>query len=222
MVSLSSPRSEASTQQSQQVVLHSISWQTYQAMLADMGDHRSSRLAYDRGTLEITMPSDLHEFIKRLLERIVTTLTEELNLKVRSVGSVTLNREDLAQGVEPDSGFYIQNASQIRGRKLDLETDPPPDLVVEVDVTSSSIRRLKIYQRLRIPEVWRWTSRSVEIRQFQNGEYVICEYSLAFPMLSAEMIQQFLEQGKDADDDNEMIRSLRSWIRSQEQSGEQC
>jgi Uma2 family endonuclease len=222
MVSLSSPRSEASTQQSQQVVLHSISWQTYQAMLADMGDHRSSRLAYDRGTLEITMPSDLHEFIKRLLERIVTTLTEELNLKVRSVGSVTLNREDLAQGVEPDSGFYIQNASQIRGRKLDLETDPLPDLVVEVDVTSSSIRRLKIYQRLRIPEVWRWTSRSVEIRQFQNGEYVICEYSLAFPMLSAEMIQQFLEQGKDADDDNEMIRSLRSWIRSQEQSGEQC
>jgi Uma2 family endonuclease len=222
MVSLSSPRSEASTQQSQQVVLHSISWQTYQAMLTDMGDHRSSRLAYDRGTLEITMPSDLHEFIKRLLERVVTTLTEELNLKVRSVGSVTLNREDLAQGVEPDSGFYIQNASQIRGRKLDLETDPPPDLVVEADVTSSSIRRLKIYQRLRIPEVWRWTSRSVEIRQFQNGEYVICEDSLAFPMLSAETIQRFLEEGKDADDDNEMIRSLRSWIRSQEQSGEQC
>jgi Uma2 family endonuclease len=221
MVSLSSPRSEASTQQqSQQVVLHSISWQTYQAMLADMGDHRSSRLAYDRGTLEITIPSDLHEFIKRLLERMVTTLTEELNLKVRSVGSVTLNREDLAQGVKPDSGFYIQNASQIRGRKLDLETDPPPDLIVEVDVTSSSLRRLEIYQRLRIPEVWRWTSQSVEIIHFQNGEHAICEDSLAFPMLPAEMIQRFLEAGKDADDDNEMIRSLQSWVREQEHSGE--
>jgi Uma2 family endonuclease len=82
--------------ETQRVLLHSISWQTYQAMLADMGDRRSSRLAYDRGTLEITVPSDVHEFIKRLLERIVTALTEELHLKIRSVGSVTLNREDLA------------------------------------------------------------------------------------------------------------------------------
>ncbi len=105
-------------QDTQRVVLHNISWQTYQAMLTDMGDHRAARLAYDHGTLEIIMPSDLHEFIKHLLERIVVALTEELNLKVRGVGSVTLDREDLEKGVEPDSGFYIQNASQIRGRRL--------------------------------------------------------------------------------------------------------
>ncbi|MBE9182436.1 Uma2 family endonuclease [Oculatella sp. LEGE 06141] len=219
MVSLFSPPPNTSSRRdTQRVLLRNISWQTYQALLSDMGDHRSSRLAYDRGTLEITMPSDLHEFIKHLLERIIIALTEELNLKVRGVGSVTLNREDLQRGVEPDSGFYIQNASQIRGRKLDLVNNPPPDLVVEVDITNPSTRRLKIYQSLQIPEFWRCTEQAIEIKHLQNGEYVSCEYSLAFPMVSAAIIQQFLEQGKDTDDDNTVIRSLRSWIQQQQSS----
>jgi len=212
------PQAVPNSRDTQRVVLHDVSWQTYQALLSDMGDHRSSRLAYDRGVLEITMPSDLHEFIKRLLERIVTTLTEELNLKVRSIGSVTLDREDLSQGVEPDSGFYIQNASHIRGRKLDLVNNPPPDLVVEVDITSVSTRRLKIYKQLQVPEVWRCTAQAIEIKHLQNGEYTSHEYSLAFPMVSAVTIQQFLEQGKDTDDDNEVVRSLRSWIQQQQSS----
>ncbi|UBF27070.1 Uma2 family endonuclease [Kovacikia minuta CCNUW1] len=177
MVSLFSSLHEASRKpETQRVALHNISWQTYQAMLADMGNHRSSRLAYDHGVLEITMPSDLHEFIKHLLERIITALTEELNVKVRGVGSVTLDREDLEQGVEPDAGFYIQNASRIRGRTLDLINNPPPDLVVEVDITSSSTRRLNIYKSLQVPEVWRCTARKLEIKQLKGGEYVACEY----------------------------------------------
>lgn len=207
-------------QDTQRIVLHNISWQTYQAMLADMGNHRSSRLTYDRGVLEITMPSDLHEFIKRLLERIVTTLTEELDLKVRSVGSVTLNREDLEQGVEPDSGFYIQNASRIRGRTLDLVNNPAPDLVVEADITSSSTRRLAIYKSLQVPEVWRCTARVIEIKQLQvqDGNYVNCEFSSAFPMVSVADLKRFLEAGNDTDDDNTVIRSLRSWIREQQRN----
>jgi Uma2 family endonuclease len=211
MVSLLQNPSEQ--QNTQRVVLYNISWHTYQALLAEMGDHRSSRLAYDHGTLEITMPSDLHEFIKRLLERIITTLTEELNLKVRSVGSVTLDREDLAKGVEPDSGFYIQNASRIRGRKLDLANNPAPDLVVEVDITSSSTRRLAIYKALHISEVWRYTVRGLEIKQLQDGDYVNCETSAAFPMVSVADLQRFIEEGNDTDDDNTVIRSLRLWIR---------
>jgi Uma2 family endonuclease len=199
----------------QRVTLNNISWQTYQAMLTDMGDHRAARLAYDRGALEITMPSDLHEFIKRLLERIVTTLTEELNLKVRSVGSVILDREDLQKGGEPDSGFYIQNASQICGRTLDLVNNPPPDLVIEVDITSSSTRRLKIYQSLQVPEIWRCTAHTLEIKHLQNGEYMDCEFSVAFPMVSPVDLLRFLEEGKDTDDDNTVIRSLRSWIQTQ-------
>lgn len=216
MVSLlQNPSDQENTQR---VVLYNISWQTYQALLADTGDHRSSRLAYDRGVLEITMPSDLHEFIKRLLERIVTTLTEELNLKVRSVGSVTLDRQDLARGVEPDSGFYIQNASRIRGRKLDIVNNPVPDLVVEVDITSTSTRRLAIYKALQIAEVWRYTARTIEIKQLQDGDYVNCEFSAAFPMVSVADLQRFVEEGNDTDDDNTVIRSLRSWIRERQKA----
>lgn len=128
---------------------------------------------------------------------------------------MTLNREDLERGVEPDSGFYIQNASRIRGRKLDLANDPPPDLVVEVDITSPSTRRLNIYRQLQVPEVWRCTAQAVEIKRLQDGEYVNCEYSLAFPMVRSAILQQFLERGKDTDDDNEVIRALRNWIRQQ-------
>jgi Uma2 family endonuclease len=204
-------------QTSQRVVLYNVSWQTYQALLVDMGDHRSSRLAYDCGVLEIIMPSDLHEFIKHSLERIIVALTEELNLKVRGVGSVTLDREDLARGVEPDSGFYIQNASQIRGRKLDLINNPAPDLVVEVDITSSSTRRLVIYKALQVPEVWRYTVRGLEIKQLQGEDsvkdYVNCDYSAAFPLVSVADLERFLAEGNDTDDDNAVIRSLRSWVR---------
>ncbi|MBF2050505.1 MAG: Uma2 family endonuclease [Elainella sp. C42_A2020_010] len=216
MVSLLQNPSEQ--QNTQRVVLYNISWHTYQTLLAEMGGHRSSRLAYDRGVLEITVPSDLHEFIKHLLERIVVALTEELNLKVRGVGSVTLDREDLARGVEPDSGFYIQNASCIRGRKLDLVNSPAPDLVVEVDITSSSNRRLAIYKALQVPEVWRYTARGIEIKQLQDDHYVNCEYSTAFPMVAAVDLQRFVEEGND-NDDNTVIRSLRLWIRERQSQG---
>lgn len=218
MVSLSTSPTDSPRKDTQQVVLQNISWQTYQALLSDMGDHRSSQLAYDRGVLEITMPSDLHEFIKHLLERIVTALTEELNFKIRGIGSVTLDREDLEQGVEPDAGFYIQNASQIRGRKIDLINGPSPDLVVEVDITSSSSRRLGIYRSLKVPEVWRCTEKTIQINLLQNGKYVHSEYSAVFPMISAAIIKEFLEQGKTSDDDNAVIRSLRRWITEQQQN----
>jgi Uma2 family endonuclease len=215
MVSLSSRSPELVNSTTQRVLLHQIGWQTYQKLLSDMGDQRSARLAYDRGILEISMPSDLHEFIKHLLERIIIALTEELHLKVRGIGSVTLNRPDLAQGIEPDSGFYIQNADRIRGRQLDLSTNPPPDLIVEVDITSSSSRRLGIYQQLQVPEIWRYTAQRIEIRQLQDGKYILRDNSIAFPRMSAALIQQFLEQGKQTDDDNEVIRSLRAWIQTQ-------
>ncbi len=214
MVSLlQNSRNQPSTQR---VMLHNISWPTYQALLADMGDHRASRLAYDCGVLEITMPSDLYEFIKHLLERIVVALTEELSMKVRGIGSVTLDRKDLARGVEPDSGFYIQNASRIRGRKLDITHHPAPDLVVEVDITSSSTRRLEIYRALQVPEIWRYTTRAVDIKQLQDGDYVTCEFSAAFPMVSVADLQRFVDAGQDTDDDNAVIRELRSWLRQRQ------
>lgn len=193
--------SEAS-KQTQHVILEGITWQTYQALLRDAGDHRSTRFAYDQGILEIIMPSTYHEFLNRILEAIIRALTEELNMRLRGCGSTTINREDLARGVEPDSCFYIQNVDRILGkRKIDFQSDPPPDLALEVDITSSSRRRFGIYLQLQIPEVWRYTEKQgIVIYQLQNGEYQECEFSPTFPMISGSSLMQFLNLVETEDD----------------------
>lgn len=196
----------------QHIVLEGVTWATYQALLKDLGDHRSTKLAYDQGVLEIIMPSDLHEFISRFLEAMIRTLTDEVGLKIRGYGSTTLDREDLERGVEPDSCFYIQNVDRILGKRLDITIDPPPDLAVEVDITSSSRRRFGIYLQLQIPEVWRCTQGLI-IYQWQAGEYVECPFSPTFPMISGEVMRHFL-QLTETEDDNGICRALRKWLRS--------
>ena len=206
---------QPANQSTQQVTLNGVSWQTYQALLNDLGDHRSSRLVYDQGILEIIMPSELHEIINRLLDRIVTALTEELGMKIRAYGSTTLEREDLVRGVEPDSCYYIQSVEQLRAKKLNLQTDPPPDLAIEVDITSSSKRRFGLYQQLQIPEVWRYTrSQGITIYQFCDGKYQEREFSPTFPMISGAVLAQFL-QLSGTEDDNEVIRALRRSLKPQ-------
>jgi Uma2 family endonuclease len=155
--------------------LHPVSWQTYQALLSDLGEHRSTRLAYDGGTLEIKMPSKLRELINRLLECIITILTEELGMSVVSLGSTTFDQKEAAQGVEPDSCFYIQNADRVNPNDDTPPSDIPPDLVVEVDITSSSRSRLKIYKRMGVPEIWRYDHKGFMILQLREGEYIECD-----------------------------------------------
>ena len=175
--------------------------------------HRAARLAYDCGVLEIIMPSDLHEVLNRLLDRMITALTEELDLKIKAYGSTTLEREDLEQGVEPDSCYYIQNADQISTLQLDLRTNPPPDLAVEVDITSTSQRRFTIYQRLQIPEVWQYTQRrGLVFYELLNGHYVERTISPTFPQVSSQKLMEFLQMSP-GDDDNAIVKSLRQWIR---------
>src|SRR5262245_50563031 len=214
MAGVQTPPQELSTRLKQRVTLHGISWQTYKRLLAELGDQRASRLAYDQGVLEITMPSDRHETHKKLLERMIETLTEELNLPAKSFGSTTLNRADLEHGAEPDSCYYIQRVSQIEGRQVDLATDPPPDLILEVDIASPSRRRIDIYKQLGVPELWRYSSGSVQIYRLQNGEYVPCDLSPSFPLVPTSVINQFLQRA-ETQDDTTFIRTWRQWIRQQ-------
>ena len=180
-------------------------------MLADIGDRGSVRLVYDRGVLEIRMPSDLHEAINRLLARIVGTLAEELDLPLKEFGSVTLNRSDIKKGAEPDSSFYIQNADRIRGNKIDVSVDPPPDLVIEVDITNSSARSFNVYQQLGIPEIWRYTNGSVKIFQLQDGNYLQCEFSAIFVMISGDVLEHFLDMSA-TEDSISIVRAVRKWL----------
>lgn len=197
------------------VILPNISWQTYQAILVDMGDRSSVRLVYDRGVLEIRMPSDIHEAINRLLARIVGVLAEELDLPLKEFGSVTLNRSDLKKGAEPDSCFYIQNADRIRGNRIDISVDPPPDLIIEVDITNSSARSFAVYQQLGIGEVWRYANGVVKIFQLQDGDYIECEFSSIFEMISGDVLGRFLQMSA-TENSTSIVRAVRKWLNKNE------
>ncbi|UIE39103.1 Uma2 family endonuclease [Leptodesmis sichuanensis] len=197
------------------VILQHISWQTYQSLIRDLEQEPALRLTYDRGTLEIRMPLDPHESAKKLLGRLIEAATEELGLEIRSLGSRTCDRPDLAKGLEPDQCYYIQNEAQVRGvTQIDLTQFPPPDLAVEVDITSSSLDRLSIYADLKVPEVWRYDGQSLTIHTLQDGVYEVSDRSIALSPLTAENIEQFLEL-QSTTGENHLIKQFRQWLRQQ-------
>ena len=200
------------------VQLSGISWQTYETLLAEIGD-RQIRLTYNRGNLEIMVPSPEHERFKTIMGRFVETLAEELDVRIEPLGSTTFKRPELS-GVEPDECFYIQNLSAVKGKKrIDLNQDPPPDLVVEIDITSRSENSLQVYADLGVPEVWIYNGSRLRINRLENGEYVEGEISLAFPSLPILEIVRFLEQAETMDY-LELVKAFRNWVKSQIQQNQ--
>ncbi|MBD2258675.1 Uma2 family endonuclease [Pseudanabaena sp. FACHB-2040] len=196
------------------VLLQNISWRTYQSLVRDFENQPAMRLTYDRGLLEIRMPLDPHETYKKLLGRLVEALTEELGLEIRSLGSRTCDREDLERGLEPDQCYYIQNEPAVWDKaQIDLSQDPPPDLAIEVDITSSSIDRLAIYTALGVPEVWRYNGQSLTIYRLKHQQYQPCDFSLAFPLLARADVEKFLTL-RTSTKENALIRLFRDWVRT--------
>ena len=197
------------------VVLQNISWQSYQSLVRDFDQEPAIRLTYDRGTLEVRKPLDPHETFKKLIGRLIEAATEELDLEIRSLGSRTCDREDLVRGLEPDQCYYIQNEPQVRGvGQIDLSQMPPPDLVVEIDITSSSLNRFAIYQALGVLEVWRYDGSCLQIYGLQAGGYVEQTNSAALPILAASDILQFLNQ-QPTMGENAWVKQFRQWLREQ-------
>ncbi|WP_242017785.1 MULTISPECIES: Uma2 family endonuclease [Cyanophyceae] len=185
-------------------------------MLKDIEEQRGIRLTYDRGLLEIMAPLAPHEGYKKLLGRFVETLTEELNINIRSLGSGTSKREDLQRGFEPNQCYYIQNEPIVREiEQIDLNQYPPPDLIIDIDITSSSINQFDLYA-FRVPEVWRYDGRRLRFYQLEEKQYLERNTSPTFPFLSPSEIVRFLEQQKTVGE-TAMIRLFREWVRSQTQ-----
>jgi len=202
------------------ILLKNISWQTYESLLHELAQQGGIRLTYDRGNLEIMTPSAPHEKYKKILGRFVESVSDELNVEICSLGSLTCRREDLARGLEPDQCYYIQNENVVWDKEqIDLNQDPPPDLVVEIDVTSSSIDRLSLYASLGVPEVWRYDGNRLIIYQLEAQEYVERDVSPTFPFLSQVEMLRFLELRRTTKE-NALIRLFREWVRSQIQQGE--
>lgn len=198
----------------QRVLLTDVSWQEFEAILEDLGEHRAARVAYDNGTLEIMTPLPEHERQKEIIGDLVKALLEELDIEFCTLGSTTFKNQQMVKGIEPDNCFYIEHEALVRGKdRLDLTVDLPPDLALEVDVTSRT--HPTIYEALRVPELWRFEKRKLQINIWQHGKYVVSETSPNFPNLSlVEVIPQFLEQSQTLGR-NKAMKAFRAWVREQ-------
>ncbi|ERT07693.1 restriction endonuclease family protein [Lyngbya aestuarii BL J] len=202
-------------QRADRVVLYNISWQQFENLLIDLGDSRAARVAYNNGTLEIMTPLPEHEYFKQSISIAIEDIAEELDINYESYGSTTWKREARLAGIEPDNCFYFQNESLVRGKlQFDLNQDPPPDLALEIDLTSKSLNRFPIYARLGIPEIWCYEQGKLRIYQLESGQYQEVEQSSIFPMLSIhqlpELIESYRLEGRRA-----LRRAVRQWVREQ-------
>ena len=205
----------ATLHRADRVVLHNISWEQFEKLLEDLGDHCSTRIAYDNGTLEIMTPLLEHEHFKEVIGDAIKDIADELELDYESYGSTTWRKRIKMTGVEPDNCFYFQHEAEVRGR-LDLnlnQGDPPPDLALEIDITSKSLDRFPIYARLEVPELWCYDEGVLKIYHLRDGEYVEAKTSLALPLLPIRELPQLIETYRTAGR-RAIRRAVREWARS--------
>ena len=193
----------------QRVLLRNISWETYERLLDERGDSRVPRLAYDRGDLKIMSPSSEHESVAYF----VALLAEEMRVNAYGVGSTTYRRGDIGRGFEPDGSFYIRNEERIRGKpRIDLSVDPPPDLVIEVDITSPSLDKFPIYARLGVHEVWRYDGERMTILVLEGSDYAKTAESIVLPPVTSKVLTDFVEKIKSVER-KAWLKEVREWSR---------
>ncbi|BAY30261.1 hypothetical protein NIES2107_21050 [Nostoc carneum NIES-2107] len=197
-----------------QLLIKDVSWSAYKNILAELGENRNSRISYSQGMLEIMAPLPEHEVSKKIIGNLVEILLEELDIEFWSLGSTTFDQEKMDAGVEPDDCFYIQNEATVRGKdRIDLTVDPPPDLAIEIDITSRT--RFNNYQVLGVPELWSWKGNRLEINVMINGKYVASTASAVFPNLPiAQIIPEYLMRSK-VEGRNATMKAFRAWVREQ-------
>lgn len=205
---MSSVLSEASETR---MVLENVSWETFVA-LADERRGSVPRMTYSEGVLEMMSPKRKHENIGRLIGRMVEAYSEIKGIEILSVASVTVKRSDLKKAYEADESYYVTSIDQVLAKEeLDFEVDPAPDLVVEVELTSSAIEKMELFAAMQVREVWRHDGTSVQFYRWLNGRYNLIQTSVELPGLDAALINRFLEQRLEAGETT-FIRAFRREI----------
>jgi Uma2 family endonuclease len=196
----------------QRIQLQDVDWAEFEAVLDELGDRRSSRIAYFDNLLEIRMPLPKHEVDIELIGDFVKILLEELDIDNECFGSTTFKRKTMAAGIEPDQCFYIENQAVMIGkRRIDLAIDPPPDLAIEVDVTSAT--GLDAYQALGVPELWRFEEGRLRISLLQNGLYQDSTVSAHFPQFNLiPMVETAIAQAQ-TDGRSQTLKAFRKTVR---------
>lgn len=195
------------------MVFYGLSWQEFLQIRGPISRSRNVHLTYSQGTLEITRPLELHEFSAELMAVFIRVLVREFGLNIKSMGSTTIDKERLDRSAEPDKAYYIQNQPLVVGRFVDFEQDPPPDLVVEVDITHTDIDKLNLYANMGVPEFWRYNGRVWRIYRLVEGVYQETEVSPTFPLVEKTKLYEFLAIAKQ--DEMRAEQMLSDWVKVQ-------
>ncbi len=205
--------SHLEVQAGQRVYLRDINWQEFEQILIELGEKRATRIAYQNGDLEIRMPLPEHERYKVLISDFLKILLEELDLDWESLGSSTFKKESMLAGIEPDDCFYIKNCRAVTGIKpLDLTIDPPPDLAIEIDLTSRT--QVNAYKALGVPEIWQHRNGKLVIFILNDGEYSESKTSSVFPQISIiSGISAILNRGSNLMM-SDARKEFRKWVQA--------
>lgn len=197
----------------QHVVLYDVSYELYKRLLGEVGEQHI-RMNFDRGTLEIMSPLSKHEKWKKIIARMIELLSLERSIPVGSLGSTTFAHDELEKGLEPDECYYVQNEPAVRNKdRINLPEDPPPDLVVEIDITHRAVNREAIYAAMGVPEIWRFGRKRLESLHLNaTGTYEPKPASRAFPFLQIADVERFLQMLPERSE-HEMMLAWRDWLR---------
>lgn len=201
--------STAAPARDQCVVIDGVRWSTYLALVED-GVDRRGRLTYDRGVLEIVSPSMGHEQIACLIGRLIEVFTEDRGIEIVSVASMTVKLEALQSGFEADEAYYIQRADAVRGRdELDFTVDPAPDLVIEVDVSRSSLSKLSLCAAFRVPEVWHYWGEALTVHVLQGDAYAPATQSRVLPGFPVDELTRVVARRANVGE-TQLVRAFRA------------
>ncbi|MGG6267738.1 Uma2 family endonuclease [Leptolyngbya sp. AN03gr2] len=204
------------------VTLSGVSWQSFEELLSELGQTRTSRLTYDRGKLEMMTPLEEHDRCLRLIESLILVLADELYLKIYSLGSVLLTLPDLGRAIQPDAMYSLEDIKLQKRAELDMNRADSPELAIEVAIGRGSLDRESLYVSMGVPEIWQYTTTvgddvlkgSLQIYQLEGDRYIATENSKLFPTLPGARVQEFIEQS-DTIGLAQALIVLREWSKEQ-------
>ena len=194
------------------LILHDISWEDYEELLEKVGEASGLRISYCNGELQVMTLSTIHENYSRLLQMFIGLLSVNLRIRIISFGSATMKKGKKLAGAEPDCCFYIQSATLI-GKKIqiDFNQDPPPDVVVEIDVHHKSTGKFEIYAALGVSEMWLYDEKRMRFYLLREGRYVEIVQSQALPILTSPILTGFLERSRH-EDQYDILLAFEEWL----------
>jgi Uma2 family endonuclease len=192
--------------------LTNVTWSEYKALLHALGDLHVRHYFVD-GVLHIMSPLHQHEWIKGLIGRFIEALALDQDIDIKSIGSTTITSDHTERGFEPDEAYYFASEPKVRGKlEFEPDRDPPPDLVIEIDVTNKSQGKLSLFAAMKVPEVWIHDGKELHFLQRSRHGYKEVESSIAIPYLCPSDVTRFLDRQAEMSE-TKLVKQFVAWAR---------